>query len=121
VVIMVNGKYLRDYIGYGGPGKSRNQLPMKKYEEALRLKEKYSLVEMGHMLGLTKNGAATRVYAARRFLLKRTVCRKICSTMVLRCKDDPSKCPLVRVWIRGHPKEWREINSNGEHQKPKER
>lgn len=66
--IRVNGRYLRDYIGYGAPGKPRGQLPIEKYEEALQLKESYSLTEMGQMLGLTRSGAASRVRRARMIL-----------------------------------------------------
>ncbi|MBW2562384.1 MAG: hypothetical protein JRE40_16250 [Deltaproteobacteria bacterium] len=66
--ILVNGVPLRDYISRGGHGKPRNKLPRDIYEEALQLKETYSLKEMARMWGLTKDGAASRVRRARQLL-----------------------------------------------------
>lgn len=67
--ISINGKPLKKHVSRGrGPHGSTNALPIEKYEEALRLKESYSLTELAERWGLTKNGAASRVYRARRIL-----------------------------------------------------
>jgi len=61
------GKNIREYIGQGNY-RSPNKLPISAYEEALRLKERYTLAELAKTLGLTKDGAASRVRRARRLM-----------------------------------------------------
>lgn len=67
MAILVNGKNIREYIGRGNY-RSPNKLPVSAYEEALRLKETYSLKELARVWGLTKDGAASRVRRARQLL-----------------------------------------------------
>jgi len=67
MTIIINGKPIREYVKRGN-WRSHNKLPKGVYEDALRLKETHSLSEMARMWGLTKEGAASRLYRARRVL-----------------------------------------------------
>jgi len=67
--ILINGKPLRECIPKGSRTiPPPNKLSREAYEEALRLKENHSHTEMARVLGLTKSGAASRVYRARKIL-----------------------------------------------------
>jgi len=67
VPITINGKPIRNYIKKGNWSR-HNKLPYKVYEEALHLKETHTNSELAKRWGLTKEGAASRLYRARKVL-----------------------------------------------------